>query len=113
MIIMIIIDEVDRVELRRLCLRHSFHYDVLGNYLRIHSKRDTWYILDRNYDGRLIELEHQNQYDNARFHKQGKHKNLENIFKSIKSHDSIFIPGHRNNKLTRITNTFKLLGLYN
>ena len=106
-------DEINREELRRLCLVHSFHFDVLGNYIRIHSKRDTWYIADRSYEGRLIELEHQNKYGSANYHSQGKHKNLENIFKSIQSHDLIYIPGHRNNKLTRITNTFKLLGLYN
>jgi len=108
-----ILDEINREELKRLCEKHGFFFDKIGTFIRIHSKRDTWYIVDRDYEGRLIELEHQNSYHDSRFHSQGKHKNLENVFKSIKSHDLRDMPGHRNNKLTRLTNIFKLLEVNN
>ncbi|MBK5239769.1 hypothetical protein [Clostridium sp.] len=107
------VEEMDRSELRELCELHSFSFDKIGEYIRIHSKRDTWYILDVEHNGRRITLEHQNFYGCSRFHFQGKHKNLHNIFEAISSHDQREQLGHRNNKLTRITNTFKLLGLYN
>ncbi|MBZ9622894.1 hypothetical protein G9F71_008510 [Clostridium sp. FP2] len=110
---MILIEEMNKIEIENLCFKHGFSWDKIGEYIRIQSKRDTWYIKDINHDGRLIELEHQNKYRDARFHSQGKHENLKNIFKSIESHDHREELGHRNNKLTRITNTFKLLGLYN
>lgn len=106
-------EEMNRLELRGLCLRYGFHWDVIGEYIRIQSKRDTWYIKDLNHEGRQIELNHQNKCGDARFHFHGKHKNLEKVLKSIDSHDKIYQPNSRNNKLTRITNTFKLLGLYN
>lgn len=106
-------DEMNRGEIRGLCLKYGFHWDIIGEYVRIQSKRGTWYIKDIDHEGRLISLNHQNSYKDSRTHAQGKHKNLKKIFIAINSHDQIYIPGHRNNKLTRITNTFKLLGLYN
>jgi len=109
------IEEMSRIELESLCLQYGFQFDKIGKYIRIRSKRDTWYVLDMEHEGRSILLEHQNsRYSgDANFHFQSKHKNMRNVFKSIKSHDNIYQIGHRNNKLTRITNTFKLLGLYN
>jgi len=107
------IEEMNRIELESLCLRYGFQFDKIGKYIRIESKRDTWYVLDMEHYGRSILLEHQNRYGDSSFHSHGKHKNMRNIFKSIDSHENIYLLGHRNNKLTRITNTFKLLGLYN
>jgi hypothetical protein len=106
-------EEMNKLEVRGLCLKYDFHWDVIGEFIRIQSKRDTYYIKDINHEGRLITLNHQNSYKDSRYHFQGNHKNLKDVFKSISSHDQIYIPGHRNNKLTRITDTFKLLGLYN
>lgn len=106
-------EEMNRMELRGLCLRYGFHWDKIGEYIRIRSKRDTWYVKDLNHEGRLISLNHQNKYGDSRFHFHGKHKDLKNILKAIDSHDKIYQPFHRNNKLTRITNIFKLLELNN
>lgn len=88
--------------LEGLCKVYGFSWTILGIYIKIVSKRGTYYILNLDHEGRQIKLYHQNIYNNSAMHKHGKHKDLENVFRSIKSHDEIYLPGHRNNKFERI-----------
>ena len=101
-------EEMNKEDIEGLCERYGFTHDILGKYVMIRSKRDTWYVLNREHEDRMIILEHQNQHGDSRCHAQGKHKNLENIFKAIDKHDHREF--NRNNKFTRITNDFKRLG---
>lgn len=103
---------MDRELLENLCKRYGFNYDTIGHYVRIKSKRkDEWYLLDLELDGHDIKLYHGNEKNNAKMHKQGKHKDLNCIFRSIKSHDEREQLGHRNNKLTRLTDIFNQLNI--
>lgn len=95
--------------LNELCVLHGFEWSRLGVYLKVVSKRDTYYILDMDHQGRKIKLWHANKYSHAGKHYHGEHKNLECIMRSIQSHDKIYLPGSRNNKLTRMTELFKQL----
>jgi len=95
--------------LEKLCKEYGFSFSIMGKYIQIVSKRDTYYILDMNHEGRRIKLFHQNIYASAGFHKHGEHESLKNIFASIFSHDNIYNVGSRNNKLTRMTELFNQL----
>ena len=96
-------------ELNELCSLHGFKYSLMGIYYKIVSKRGTYYILNLDHERRKIKLWHANEYAHAGKHYHGEHDNLECIMKSIQSHDEIYLPGHRNNKLTRMTELFNQL----
>ena len=101
---------MDKEELDRLCKMYGYSWSVMGEYIEIVSKRDTYFILNLDHEWRRIELRHLNEHKNSRTHSHGKHKDLCCIFSSIFSHDNIYKAGSRNNKFTRITNDYKRLG---
>lgn len=100
---------MDRELLERLCEEYNYKWDKIGNLIRIVSKRDEWYVLDLELDGHPITLLHSNSRGSASTHKQGRHRNLTNIFKAIHSHD--FREDHRSNKLTRLTAIYQKIAM--
>ena len=89
-------------EVKRLCKLYSYTYRVSGQYLRIVSSRDAWYILNRDHEGRAIKLEHENAHGHIGMHLHGKHKNIIDTFKAIYSHDNLD-KHYVHNKPSRIT----------
>ena len=100
---------MDKKLLEKLCERYSFSWDTIGYYVRITSKRGTYYILDEDHQDRPIKLYHENFYAGAGMHFHGKHDDINCIMKSIKSHDEIYNVGSRHNKFTRMTEIFNQL----
>lgn len=98
--------------IEKLCKMYGFSWDKIGIYIQIKSKRDTWYIENRDYTWHKIQLYHQNIYGNSYMHKQGKHDNLRYVFIAMYKHDH-HEELHVNNKLVKIMNDYRLLGLYN
>lgn len=98
---------MDEKILIKLCNRYGYSFKLVGEYIRIKSKRDAYYILNSKLRGSRIELYHENTSGNTYMHSHGKHSNLEGIFKAIYSHDHReFI---RQNKMTRLMNIFKMI----
>jgi len=102
---------MDKEEIERLCREYNFSWSILGRYIKIKSKRDTYYILDIDYEGRQIKLYHQNEQHDSGKHSHGKHNNLRCTMKSIQSHDNIFQLGSRNNKYERLMMMFDQIHL--
>lgn len=86
--------------LTKLCEQYNFTYDFIGEYIKIISRRDTWYILNKDHSScSCITLYHSNNHGSANMHKQkGTYKTLYNIFDYIYCHDNKYIL-HKNRKL--------------
>ncbi|AAK79141.1 hypothetical protein BJV85_002829 [Clostridium acetobutylicum] len=77
-------------EIENLCRIYNFKYDFIGNFIRIKSKLDTWYIKRNQVMKEGIVLYHENTRQGVGMHHHGKHKNLKFLFKEIESHDNRF-----------------------
>ena len=75
-------------KISNLCLEYGFEWDVIGSYIRLRSKRDSWAIEKGDLDRFVIKLKHFNNYQGSGCHKQGSFSSLEDIFKYIKGHDN-------------------------
>ena len=97
--------------LNELCVKYSFKYDIIGNYIRIFSMRDTWYIINKHYSPyEKIKLLHANNYGGAGTHKQKKKNDFNNIyqiFTYIDKHDKKELMRH--DKVCRIAEKLKML----
>lgn len=95
--------------LDNLCLKYGFRYDIIGQYARIFSSRDTWYFVNREYKlYENIKLLHSNNYYGAGTHKQkGEFKIIDDIFKYISKHDKKELL--RYDKVCRISEKLKML----
>ena len=58
----------------------------MNNYIKIVSKRDTWYIENREHYNR-IKLMHHNRRKSEGRHYQGYFRTIYDIFKYIDNHD--------------------------
>jgi hypothetical protein len=96
-------------DLNKLCNKYDFTYDTIGNYVRIFSKRDTWYFVNKDYKSfEAIKLYHANHYGGAGIHKQkSEFNNLYQIFEYISRHDKKELM--KRDKVFRIAEKLKIL----
>ena len=96
-------------ELNNLCLQYEFKHDEIGKYYRIFSKRDTWFIINKDYHScEKIKLFHANNYGGAGLHRQKKEfNNLNQIFDYIDKHDRKELT--KKDKVYRIAEKLKTL----
>lgn len=96
-------------ELNQLCKKYNFRYDEIGKYIRVFSKRDTWYFVNRDYRPyELIKLLHANNYGGAGIHAQkGGFNNLQQIFAYVDKHDKKELL--RRDKTIRIAEKLKII----
>jgi U3 small nucleolar RNA-associated protein 14 len=90
-------------KIKQLCCQYGFRYDTINIYIKIISKRDTWFIINREYKSiEDIKLYHGNNYGGAGIHRQkGKYKNIFQIFEYINRHDNKEFK--QNNNIWRIS----------
>ena len=95
--------------LNAYCQQYDFDWDIIGEYVRIRSKRDTWLVLNRDHEGRKLKLRHMNAYDSGGSHFQCTCSGLRKLFDYISKHDNkeMFM----SNKTDRIYNHLKELNL--
>lgn len=94
-------------EVNNLCLKYGFTWDIIGNYIKLRSKRDSWIIEIFSLNKDRIELKHLNNYGKNTAHHQGMFKSIESIFKYIDGHDNKF--NTKYNKMFRIEKLLKAI----
>jgi hypothetical protein len=92
-----------------LCKRYGFKFDFIGKYVKIVSKRDTWYFINRQYNTfDNIKLLHQNNYGGSGTHRQNRNfRSLKEVFAYIDGHDRKELTSR--DKCSRIFDTLKVL----
>ena len=103
--------EMNKGNIEKLCKEYNFQWDVIGDYIRIHSYKDSWYILNLDHEGRLIKLKLGNSFGSSIFHDQGKHKDIYKVFKAIHKHDLLVGYRYIDRPANRINNICKQLKL--
>ncbi|MGE5438151.1 MAG: hypothetical protein ACM3O3_13135 [Syntrophothermus sp.] len=107
-------DKILNKNIIKLCLKHGLRFEVVGHYIKIISKYDTWFLknLDENKNYTKIVLEHESKNPVYGKNKFAKHKqkevfrNYEQIFEYINRHDNKFLTNH-DDKLFNITELLK------
>jgi hypothetical protein len=96
-------------ELNELCKKYGFLYDIIGWYIRVYSKRDTWYFFNKDYKiYEKIKLLHANSYGGAGTHRQrGEFNNIYEVFNYIDNHDKREIM--KQDKVCRIAEKLKII----
>lgn len=73
--------------------KYNFQIESIGNYYKIKSKHDTWFIkIHNNYNNR-INLYHSNKMGKNNMHKQLTCQNIVHMFNYIRSHDNKYLKG--------------------
>jgi len=103
--------EMNKREINKLCKEYNFKWDVIGEYVRIISYKDSWYMLNLEHEGRKIKHKHGNSCGSSLFHDQGNHKDIYKVFRVIHEHD--FLAGYRyvDRSAKRINNICKQIGI--
>ncbi len=82
-------------KVNRLCQRYGFSCDKIGKYIRVFSKKDAWYLINKNYDWHeKITLWHENNGKKTGIHKQKDFNKLVYVFLYMKKHDNKNILKH-------------------
>jgi len=98
---------MNKEELEKLCKEYNYTYREIGQFIRISSIRDNWYIINSDFPEWVkITLYHENFIGKLGMHKHDKHKTIQDIFKCIYSHDNREM--NRSNKMTRLNILFKI-----
>jgi hypothetical protein len=107
-------NKIHNEEIITLCIKYGFRFEVVGQYIEIVSKYDTWFLKNLyNVEvGKKIVLEHESKKTICNKNKFAKHKQKESfftykqIFEYINSHDSKLLNSH-DDKLFNITELLK------
>jgi hypothetical protein len=96
-------------KINKLCTQYNFRYDIIDQYIRIYSNRDTWYFIDKDYRPyEKIKLLHANNSRGAGTHQQkGEFRDLNEIFRYIDKHDKRELL--KRDKVCRIAEKLKIL----